>query len=165
MQHKLSICSLSSFSSDSDEEFENQYYPVPSIPNGTSYNPFPSQTSLTEDEFLKNLLEQQMESRQLEQFEQVQLPPIPAKAETPKRLFVGDLSFFCTEKELSPLFAQFGPVVSVAIRRGTSGESLQYAFVTYDSKESALAAMAALNGKEFLGRKLRYIILFIYPFI
>jgi RNA recognition motif-containing protein len=69
-------------------------------------------------------------------------------------IFVGDLSYFCEEKHLLDLFSPFGPVLSVIVRRGKEGNSLQYAFVIM-SEADAYAACVALNGSKFMGRKLR----------
>lgn len=69
-------------------------------------------------------------------------------------VFVGDLSFFCTEQDLFTLMSAHGQVKSVIIRRGKKGENLQYGFIQMESK-AAYAAVAILNGKKFLGRKLR----------
>lgn len=72
-------------------------------------------------------------------------------------VFVGDLSYFCEEKDLLSIFSAFGPVSSVIVRRGKEGNSLQYAFVIMNEAD-AHAACNALNGSKFMGRKLRYFV-------
>ncbi len=69
-------------------------------------------------------------------------------------LFVGDLPKFCNEKDLLVLFEPFGPT-HVKIKRGNSGKSLSYGFVSFASEAAASRAMAALDGSMFLGRGLR----------
>ena len=71
------------------------------------------------------------------------------------KLFVGNLSFDATENELQDLFAQHGTVteVNLMVDRVTQ-KPRGFGFVTMDSKESAEAAVRALNGKEFHGRAL-----------
>jgi RNA recognition motif-containing protein len=70
-------------------------------------------------------------------------------------LFVGNLSHNATENDLQDLFVQYGPVTEVNLMLDrASGRPRGFAFVTMESKEGADAAMAALNGKEFLGRNL-----------
>lgn len=69
-------------------------------------------------------------------------------------IFVGDLSFFCTEENLESLFSSFGVVRSAIIRRGKGGENLQYGFVQMEESE-ARKAVAQLKGQKFMGRKLR----------
>jgi len=70
-------------------------------------------------------------------------------------LFVGNLSHNATENDLQDLFVQYGPVTEVNLMLDrASGRPRGFAFVTMESKEGADAAMAALNGREFLGRNL-----------
>src|ERR1041385_4572086 len=71
------------------------------------------------------------------------------------KLFVGNLSFNTTENDLQDLFAAHGAVTSVdLIMDKFSGKSRGFAFVTMESKEGALAAIQALNGKDLNGRDL-----------
>lgn len=71
-----------------------------------------------------------------------------------RTLFVGDLSFLCTEEDLRMHFAPYGPV-SIRIRKGLSGESLMHGFIALESPEAARWAIAQLDGVEFMGRKMR----------
>ena len=71
-------------------------------------------------------------------------------------LFIGDLSKFCTEGHLEDLFSPFGPIVEVKIKRNnTTGKTLSYGFVSFVNDESAVSALAALDGQTFHGRHLR----------
>ena len=72
-------------------------------------------------------------------------------------IFVGNLSFDATEGDVKKLFEGFGNVVSVAIvmRKETKApKSRGFGFVDMPDEQQALAAIAALNGKEFMGRAL-----------
>lgn len=70
-------------------------------------------------------------------------------------VFVGDLSYFATEQDLIQLFSPFGPIDSVMIRRGKSGDTLHYGFVKMN-EVCAQTAISTLQGYKFMGRKLRY---------
>ncbi len=72
-----------------------------------------------------------------------------------RTLFVGDLSFFCSEGHLHNLFADFGPVLNVDIKRGRAGDSLMHGFVEMDTVAAAEIAMNSLNNIKFMGRKMR----------
>lgn len=70
-------------------------------------------------------------------------------------IFVGNLPFEATEGDLKKLFKGFGKVVSVAIvtrKEKKAPKSRGFGFVEMADEQQALAAMAALNGKEFMGR-------------
>ena len=70
-------------------------------------------------------------------------------------IFVGNLSFGATGGDVKKLFEGFGSVVSVRIvmeKKGT--KSRGFGFVEMPDGQLALAAIAALNGKEFMGRVL-----------
>lgn len=68
------------------------------------------------------------------------------------KLYVGNLSYDCTETELRDLFAAHGEVTSVRILTDqVSGRSKGFGFVEMPD-EPARAAMAALNGVEMKGR-------------
>lgn len=72
-----------------------------------------------------------------------------------RTIFVGDLSFFCSEVDLGPVFAKIGNIVSLEIKRGRHGGSLMHGFVEYDLEASAQNAIAQLNGQKFMGRCMR----------
>eukprot|EP01033_Poteriospumella_lacustris_P001156 gene1156-844_t len=69
-------------------------------------------------------------------------------------VFVGDLSYFVTEQDLIQLFSPYGPIDSVMIRRGKSGDTLHYGFVKMN-EVCAQNAINALLGFKFMGRRLR----------
>ena len=82
-----------------------------------------------------------------------ELPP----ATSTSLLFVGDLSQFCTEKDLFGAFAKYGPVISAQIRKGRSGDSLMHGFVELQDVAKAQKAIESLNDTKFMGRRMRYI--------
>jgi cold-inducible RNA-binding protein len=70
------------------------------------------------------------------------------------KIYVGNLPFTTADSDLQNLFAQFGEVVSAkVIKDRESGRSKGFGFIEM-SDEGANAAIAALNGKDFMGRKL-----------
>lgn len=72
-----------------------------------------------------------------------------------RTLFLGDLSYFCTEEDLCGLFRTHGPIMTVRVRRGGSGDSLMHGFVALDSPDMARRAIKDLDGAEFMGRNIR----------
>jgi RNA recognition motif-containing protein len=69
------------------------------------------------------------------------------------KLFVGNLSFNTTQDQLRELFAAQGSVIEVdLIMDKFSGRPRGFGFVTMETKESADAAIQALNGKSVDGR-------------
>jgi len=72
-------------------------------------------------------------------------------------IFVGNLSFDSTEADIKTLFEKFGGVSSVVImmREGKKNpKSRGFGFVQMPDEAQALAAIAALNTTEFMGRAL-----------
>lgn len=70
-------------------------------------------------------------------------------------LFVGDLAVTCDETDLIDMFTPYGNIVSVRIMRTRKKLTLGYAFVAYDTIQSAKLAMDALNGVSLCGRNMR----------
>src|SRR6266498_3747159 len=71
------------------------------------------------------------------------------------KLYVGNLSYDTTENDLQDLFAAHGTVIGAQlIMDKMSGRSRGFGFVTMETKESADAAIAAMNGKNVEGRDL-----------
>ena len=71
------------------------------------------------------------------------------------KLYVGNLGFNTTEQELEEAFGQHGQVYSASIVTDRdTGRSRGFAFVEYESKSSAQAAIQALNGTELGGREI-----------
>lgn len=70
-------------------------------------------------------------------------------------IYVGNLPFSASEDALRALFAAHGDVASVKIMTDkVTGEARGFGFVTMPNDAEAQAAMSALNGKDFEGRKL-----------
>ncbi|XP_057474522.1 RNA-binding protein BRN1-like isoform X2 [Actinidia eriantha] len=64
------------------------------------------------------------------------------------KLFVGMLPKNVSDVELSALFSQYGTVKDLQILRGSQQTSKGCAFLKYEMKEQALAAIEALSGKH-----------------
>lgn len=73
-----------------------------------------------------------------------------------KSLFVGNLSFQAKESDLRALFEPFGPIarVHMAMDRET-GRARGFGFVEMTNDDEAKKAIAALDGKEVGGRKIK----------
>lgn len=71
-------------------------------------------------------------------------------------IYVGNLSYKASEDGLRQAFAAYGQVSSVAIiKDAATGQSRGFAFVEMPNDAEGQAAIAGLNGKEFLGRPLK----------
>ncbi|MQL84352.1 hypothetical protein Taro_016856, partial [Colocasia esculenta] len=62
------------------------------------------------------------------------------------KLFVGMLSKNVTEAEVTALFSKYGTIKDLQILRGS--QQTRCAFLRYETKEQALAALEAINGKH-----------------
>ncbi|MCC7486389.1 MAG: RNA-binding protein [Burkholderiales bacterium] len=72
-----------------------------------------------------------------------------------KRLYVGNLSYDTSNGDLQRVFAAHGNVVSAqVITERETGRSKGFGFVEMGSDEEARAAIAALNGTTYAGRRL-----------
>ncbi|HBE46753.1 MAG: RNA-binding protein [Spirochaetia bacterium] len=73
-----------------------------------------------------------------------------------KKIYVGNMNYNTSERQLQDLFAQYGEVstVNIIVDRFT-GKAKGFGFVEMENAEAADAAIAALNGQEFMGRQLR----------
>jgi RNA recognition motif-containing protein len=70
-------------------------------------------------------------------------------------IYVGSIPFKWKEKDLIALFEPFGKVESAKIViDNITRQNKGFAFVTMPEDREAYAAIAALNGKEFLDRKI-----------
>lgn len=70
----------------------------------------------------------------------------------PAKLYVGNLSFDTTERELRDHFAQAGTVSEAVLTADKfTGKSRGFAFVTMSTPEEALRAIALLYGQELRG--------------
>jgi cold-inducible RNA-binding protein len=73
-----------------------------------------------------------------------------------KKLYVGNLAFQTTSRDLQELFAQAGTVESASvIEDRDTGQSKGFAFVEMSTDEEAAAAIDQFNGKELAGRMLK----------
>jgi RNA recognition motif-containing protein len=72
------------------------------------------------------------------------------------KIYVGNLSYRAADEDLQKAFEPYGTVASaqVMMERGT-GRSRGFGFVDMPNADEANAAIAALNGKEILGRPVR----------
>ena len=80
---------------------------------------------------------------------------LPADVKGNPELYVGNLSYDVTEKELSRMLGDFGKVESVRlITNSYNGKSKGYAFVQMGDRATSDKVAKALNGKEYEGRKM-----------
>ena len=80
---------------------------------------------------------------------------LPEESGESMTIFVGNLAFKASQDELRELFAPYGTVHSVRIMKDRATRRPRgFAFVEMDSNH-APKAIKALDGKEFMGRKLR----------
>jgi RNA recognition motif-containing protein len=71
-----------------------------------------------------------------------------------KKIFVGNLAFGATDQDVEALFSEIGTCDSVSVVTDRmTGRSRGFAFVEM-SDADAVAAIDALNGREFQGRAL-----------
>jgi multiple RNA-binding domain-containing protein 1 len=86
--------------------------------------------------------------------EQEEEQAVPDLSET-GRLFVRNLPFACSEKDLQKLFGKQGRVVECEIVRDTrTGLSSGYGFVRYEQPQHAIQALSRHDGRIFQGRLL-----------
>lgn len=71
-------------------------------------------------------------------------------------IYVGNLSFQATEEDLREVFSEYGKVsrVSLPTDRET-GRKRGFAFVEMEDEQKEDAAIADLDGAEWLGREIR----------
>lgn len=71
-------------------------------------------------------------------------------------VYVGNLSWNATEEQLSEEFAQFGNVLRIKLPTDReTGKKRGFAFVDFETSQSAQSAISKMNGQEFLGRPLK----------
>ncbi|WP_455381647.1 RNA recognition motif domain-containing protein [Salinispira pacifica] len=72
------------------------------------------------------------------------------------KLYVGNLNYSTESDSLHQLFSQYGEIVSVnVITDRETGRPRGFGFVEMASADAAQAAIAALDGTELDGRRLR----------
>ena len=71
-------------------------------------------------------------------------------------IYVGWISHFMNEGELSVVFSQYGDIVDVRlIRDRKTGKSKGFAFICYEDQRSAVLAVDNFNAYELCGRTIR----------
>jgi cold-inducible RNA-binding protein len=71
-------------------------------------------------------------------------------------LYVGNLPYEVKEEELQDLFGQFGEVISAkVIMDRETGRARGFGFVEMNAEDEAQKAIQALDGQDFMGRKLK----------
>ena len=72
------------------------------------------------------------------------------------KLYVGNLPFSFTDKDLRELFAPYGEVSEVVIISDKfSGKSKGFGFVTFANDEAGQKAVSELNEKDVQGRAIK----------
>jgi len=71
-----------------------------------------------------------------------------------KRLYVGNLEYSTTDKELEELFSSEGSVAYAKVIRSLDGRSKGFGFVEMETEEEATKAMEKFNQSDFKDRKL-----------
>ena len=72
-----------------------------------------------------------------------------------KKVYVANISFNATERDIRDLFSEYGEIGSVKIITDKyTGQSRGFAFVEMESDDDAKKAIAALNKATFMGRTL-----------
>jgi RNA recognition motif-containing protein len=66
------------------------------------------------------------------------------------KLYVGNLSYSATNKDLEDLFSDYGEIRNIKIIEGKG-----FGFVEMSSQSEAEQAKEALDGTEFMGRSIR----------
>jgi RNA recognition motif-containing protein len=75
------------------------------------------------------------------------------------QIFVGNLSFASTQEDIKKLFEKFGSVDKVTLLMDKNGrKSRGFGFVDMSDEQSALAAISALDTREFMGRPLNVMV-------
>jgi RNA recognition motif-containing protein len=70
-------------------------------------------------------------------------------------IYVGNLAFNASEDDIRKAFGAFGQVSTIAIIMDqATGKSRGFGFVEMPNSTEAQAAIAALNGKDLMGRPL-----------
>jgi len=82
--------------------------------------------------------------------------PHPAPADGSVEIYVGNLSYDMTEEQLRKEFEAYGTVGSARlITNRYNGKSKGFGFVQMPNREEADKAVAALNDKDIMGRKMK----------
>ncbi|MCC5813903.1 MAG: RNA-binding protein [Leptospira sp.] len=72
------------------------------------------------------------------------------------KIYVGNLNFRISEEALRNSFSSFGNITEIRmIRDRETGNFKGFAFISFETPESAQKAVSAMNGKDFEGRAIR----------
>ena len=72
------------------------------------------------------------------------------------KIYIGGLHPEVLEEEIIKLFSPYGKVVTIDLRPDPKAETpTSIAFISIDGAQEAQKAMTVLNGKDFMGRKIR----------
>ena len=72
------------------------------------------------------------------------------------KVYVGNLAFSATEKDLRDAFSPYGELTEVVVIMDRfSGRSKGFGFVTFANDENAEKAISEMNGKEVQGRAIK----------
>ncbi len=74
-----------------------------------------------------------------------------------RTLFLGDLPIFCSEADLEKLFAPYGEIYEIRLKRDAdTHRNLSYGFIKYVVPACASLAKQDLDGCFLHGRAMRY---------
>jgi len=72
------------------------------------------------------------------------------------KVYVGNLAFSFTQKDLTEAFEKFGEITeAVVLADKFSGRSKGFGFVTFANEADAQKAISEMNGKDVGGRELK----------
>lgn len=72
-----------------------------------------------------------------------------------KKMYVGNIAYNATEQDLRELFSEYGEIESLKIMKDNFTErSKGFGFIEMADEDDAKKAIAALNGKDFMGKTL-----------
>jgi len=80
-----------------------------------------------------------------------------SQMESPKKVYVGNISYRVGNQELEAHFSQFGAIneAFVVMDRENPGKSRGFGFVEFETTEDAETAIAKTNESEWMGRFLK----------
>lgn len=76
------------------------------------------------------------------------------KVSSENKMYVGNLPYGISEGDVEELFSEYGTVADVFLARDSNGQDRGFGFVTLGAEEEVTAAINALNGGFFQGRRL-----------
>merc|ERR1719491_533693 len=82
-------------------------------------------------------------------------PPPPPPVVEGNKLYIGNIPWTLQDQDLREAFEQYGNVSSCEVVMDLNGRSRGFAFVTFDTREEAGAAIEGLNNQFMDGRELR----------